>query len=207
MKIDRTSLGRNEQRMRQVMSRMPPGFVVPWLGLPNDRGRRTLLNLKVRISDGSGNFSIDHKYWDIHRDIWLKPVIFGLQHVEGLPIGIVCGSEFDTMLVWQECSNFADVVGGESLLHDPTLMRFLPRVRHWFIVIDVEDERRLVAEKWKGHPQATIIRMSEGDSLVKLHKEKYPGLKSWLLGQIRDYLAWPLNPTARRRARGSGTYG
>ena len=101
-----------------------------------------------------------------------KRALFGLDHLKGRRVAVICEGEFDALLVWQEAGDLVDVVALGSATARPSVA-FLARLAaatRWLVATDRDDAGEKGAAWW-GEYSARVrrVRPLQGNDLTDFH--------------------------------------
>jgi len=144
----------------------PRGIVIPCLI------NETPWNIKVRrpVSTGPAYDRKKHgpKYQQVTGG---RAALFGLDHLDGKQVAVICEAELDAVLLWQEAGDLVDVVAVGSKGMKPTLsfLAHLASAAHWLVAIDNDAEE--AAGWWSGYSaRVHRARPLQGNDLTDFHQ-------------------------------------
>jgi len=109
--------------------------------------------------------------------------LYGLDRLQGLPVAVVCESEFDALLLQQLAGDLVDVVAVGGAGQHPATRYLLPlaRSRRWIVALDPDDAGRGGAAWWGGFSaRVRQARPTEAGDLTDYHKAG-GDLRAWIL--------------------------
>jgi len=79
-----------------------------------------------------------------------KRALFGLNHLDGKRVAMICEGEFDALLLWQEAGDLVDVValGSATARPSPRFLAHLLGASHWPVATDRDDAGEKSAAWW-----------------------------------------------------------
>jgi len=161
----------------QVISGLwvPQGITIPCFGAGN------FWYLKVRRPPWSGK---NPKYTHIKGG---KLMLYAVSSVKGKRPLLICESELDAVLVWQEAYSVIDVVAvgsARSKLTDTALLH-LAKSTQWYVVLDPDEAGKKGAEWWKIFSpwRVKIVNPPYGRDITDFHMQGGDILE-WVLENI-----------------------
>jgi len=159
---------------------LPRGVVIPWT-VGGD-----VWHVKVRLFE-------TWKGREAPKYIRAKggtPTLFGLDHVEGKRVVVICEGELDAALLWQEAGDLVDVVaiGTKGAKAEPRGLAHLVGASRWLLALDADAEPE--AEVWSEYSaRVHRIRPLTGNDITDFHQAG-GDLRAWVEHHL-ERLGWP----------------
>lgn len=111
-----------------------------------------------------------------------RPALYGLDHLTGKPVVVICEGELDAMLLWQEARDLADVValGSATARPHPHFLAHLVTARRWLVATD-RDRAGEQGAAWWGEFSRRVRRVAvpQGNDLTDFYQAG-GNLRAWL---------------------------
>jgi len=124
-------------------------------------------------------------------------VIYGLDHLDGKRVAVICEGELDAPLLWQLAGDLIDVVaiGGKSGKPALSFLSELAGASRWLVALDCDADK---AAGWWGDFSARVrrVRPLQGNDLTEFHQAG---------GDLRAWLAFHLDRLGCEKAEKSRT--
>jgi DNA primase len=118
-----------------------------------------------------------------------KSALFGLDHLAGRRVAVICEGEFDAILLWQEAGDLLDVVALGSRGARPALpwLAHLAGASRWLVALDRDADDMAT---WWGEFSSRVrrVRPLQGNDLTDFHQAG-GDLRAWVsyhLGQLES---------------------
>lgn len=111
-----------------------------------------------------------------------KRALFGLDHLDGKRVVVICEGEFDALLLRQEAGDLVDVValGSATVRPSPRFLAYLLGASHWLVATD-RDNAGEKGGAWWGDFSARVrrVRPLQGKDLTDFYQEG-GDLRAWV---------------------------
>jgi DNA primase len=123
-----------------------------------------------------------------------RSALFGLDHLAGRRVAVICESELDAMLLWQEAGDLVDVVAVGSKGARPALpwLAYLVGASRWLVALDRDADD---VATWWGEFSSRVrrVRPLRGNDLTDFHQAG-GDLRAWVtyhLEQMENIVSPP----------------
>jgi DNA primase len=113
-----------------------------------------------------------------------KAALFGLDYLNGKRVAVICESELDAVLLWQEAGDLVDVVaiGSKGTKPALSLLSHLAGATHWLVALDSDADE--AAQWWSDYStKVHRARPLRGNDLTDFHQGG-GNLRGWVTYQL-----------------------